>query len=77
MSLSQVNPCDAGRMLLVFEHNKLYYLFRRLHWEGNMVECADLEIGVHRYDPTSYTLEFRFCQPNSDAETRIDRGFGR
>ncbi|MFZ5911304.1 MAG: CHAT domain-containing protein [Chloroflexota bacterium] len=41
-----------------------------------MVESADLEIGIHRYDPASYTVEFRYCQPNSDAETRVDRGSG-
>ena len=41
-----------------------------------MTECADLEIGIHRYDPVSYTLEFRYSQPNSDVETRVDRGSG-
>ena len=36
-----------------------------------MVEYADLEIGLHRRDASSYTVEFRFSQPNSEADVRI------
>jgi len=34
-------------------------------------EYADLEIGLHRRDASSYTIEFRFSQPSSDADVRI------
>ena len=36
-----------------------------------MTEYADLEIGLHRRDASSYTVEFRFNQPNSEADIRI------
>jgi hypothetical protein len=36
-----------------------------------MVEYADLEIGLHRRDASSYTVEFRFSQPTSEADVRI------
>jgi hypothetical protein len=36
-----------------------------------MTEYADLEIGLHRRDASSYSVEFRFSQPNSEADVRI------
>jgi hypothetical protein len=36
-----------------------------------MTEFAVLEIGFHRRDADSYAVEFRFSQPNSDADVRI------
>ncbi|MGW8249904.1 MAG: CHAT domain-containing protein, partial [Anaerolineales bacterium] len=36
-----------------------------------MTEYADLEIGIHRRDAGSYAVEFRFSQPNSEADIRI------
>ena len=35
---------------------------------------ADLEIGLHRHDPESYSVEMRFTPPDSDAEVRLVRG---
>lgn len=34
-------------------------------------EYADLEIGLHRRDARSYAIEFRFTQPNSEADIRL------
>jgi hypothetical protein len=34
-------------------------------------EYADLEIGLHRREARSYSVEFRFSQPNSEADVRI------
>ena len=39
-----------------------------------MTEYADLEIGLHRRDAGTYTIEFRFSQPNSEADVRLDQG---
>ncbi|UCF29583.1 MAG: CHAT domain-containing protein, partial [Chloroflexota bacterium] len=39
-----------------------------------MGEYADLEISLHRHDAESYLLEFRFIQPNSDADIRLGQG---
>jgi hypothetical protein len=39
-----------------------------------MAEYADLEIGFHRRDAASYTIEFRFSQPNSEADVRLGHG---
>ena len=39
-----------------------------------MTEYADLEIGLHRRDSVSYTVEFRFSQPNSEADVRLGQG---
>ena len=39
-----------------------------------MTEYADLEIGLHRRDAASYTVEFRFSQPNSEADVRLGNG---
>jgi len=38
-----------------------------------MEEYADLEIGLHRRDATSYTVEMRFVHPDSDADIRLSR----
>ena len=32
---------------------------------------ADLEIGLRRHDPESYSVEIRFTPPDSDAEVRL------
>jgi hypothetical protein len=37
-------------------------------------EVADLEIGLSRRDATNYSVEMRFTQPGSDAETRLPPG---
>jgi hypothetical protein len=39
-----------------------------------MTEYADLEIGLHRRDAGMYVIEFRFSQPNSEADVRLDQG---
>ena len=39
-----------------------------------MTEYADLEIGLHRRDIGVYVIEFRFSQPNSEADVRLDQG---
>ena len=39
-----------------------------------MTEYADLEIGLHRRDAGVYVIEFRFSQPNSEADVRLDQG---
>ncbi len=39
-----------------------------------MTEFADLEIGLHRRDASVYVIEFRFSQPNSEADVRLDQG---
>jgi hypothetical protein len=36
-----------------------------------MAEYADLEIGLHSRDSGSYAVEFRFSQPNSEADVRM------
>jgi hypothetical protein len=36
-----------------------------------MTETADLEIGLHRRETGSYTVEFRYSQPDSDADIRL------
>jgi hypothetical protein len=35
---------------------------------------ADLEIGLHRADASSYSVDMRFARPDSDADVRLDRG---
>src|SRR5918998_6045986 len=35
-------------------------------------EYADLEIGLHRRDAVTWTLELRFSLPHTDAETQLD-----
>src|SRR5512136_243107 len=39
-----------------------------------MAEYADLEIGLHRRDAGSYAIEFRYSQPNSEADVRLGQG---
>jgi hypothetical protein len=39
-----------------------------------MTEYADLEIGRHRRDAGVYVIEFRFSQPNNEADVRLDQG---
>ena len=39
-----------------------------------MSNYADLEIGLHKYNGKAYTVEFRFIQPNSDADIRLGQG---
>ncbi len=39
-----------------------------------MSKYADLEISLHRHDAVSYSVEFRFIQPNSDADIRLGQG---
>jgi hypothetical protein len=39
-----------------------------------MSEYADLEIGLHRRDAASYTVELRFSQPDSEADVRLGNG---
>jgi len=39
-----------------------------------MNEYADLEVSLHHREPGSYTVEFRFTQPNSDADIRLCQG---
>jgi hypothetical protein len=39
-----------------------------------MGKYADLEISLHRHDAESYSLEFRFNQPESDADIRLGQG---
>lgn len=36
-----------------------------------MKSYADLEISLHRFDAQSYAVEFRYSQPDSDADTRL------
>ncbi len=36
-----------------------------------MAEYADVEIGLHSRDAGSYAVEFRFSQPNSEADVRM------
>ena len=36
-----------------------------------MTTYADLEIGLHKHNGSAYTVEFRFIQPNSDADIRL------
>src|SRR5512135_3466717 len=36
-----------------------------------MADYADLEIGLHRRDAGTYAIEFRFSQPNSEADVRL------
>lgn len=38
-----------------------------------MKASADLEIGLHRYDAESYSVELRFSHPESDADVRLVR----
>ncbi|NJN68771.1 MAG: hypothetical protein HC884_19750 [Chloroflexaceae bacterium] len=39
-----------------------------------MTDYADLEIGLHRRDVTSYAVDLRFIHPDSDADVRLGRG---
>lgn len=39
-----------------------------------MAEYADLEIALHRRDAGTYAVEFRFSQPDSDADIRLGQG---
>lgn len=39
-----------------------------------MVDYADLEISLHRQDASSYMVEFRYSQPESDADIRLGVG---
>ena len=39
-----------------------------------MAEYADLELGLHRRDASSYAVEFRFSQPGNDADIRLGQG---
>ena len=42
-----------------------------------MVSTADLEIGLHRREADSYSVDFRFSQPESDADVRLGQGTAR
>ena len=39
---------------------------------GAADEYADLEIGLHRRDAVTWTVELRFSLPRTDAETQLD-----
>jgi len=39
-----------------------------------MTSYADLELGLHRREGGSYAVEFRFSQPESDADIRLGQG---
>ena len=39
-----------------------------------MADIADLEIGLHHWDASGYSVELRFSQPNSDADIPPERG---
>lgn len=39
-----------------------------------MTDFADLELSLHRRDGSSYSVEMRFTQPNSDADIRLGTG---
>jgi len=39
-----------------------------------MTDYADLEMGLHRRDTGSYAVEFRFSQPNSEADVSLGQG---
>jgi hypothetical protein len=39
-----------------------------------MINYADLEIGLHRRDADTYSIELRFSQSKSDADVRLGRG---
>lgn len=39
-----------------------------------MNEYAELEIGLHHRETGMYTVEFRFSQPDSDTDVRLDQG---
>ena len=39
-----------------------------------MPPYADLELSLHRLDATSYQVDFRFSQPESDADIRLSQG---
>lgn len=38
-----------------------------------MKDCADLELGIHRADVATYVVDFRFSQPDSDADIHLGR----
>jgi len=42
-----------------------------------MNKTAELEIGLHRREADTYAVEFRFSQPESDAEVRLGQGVAR
>ena len=42
-----------------------------------MNKIAELEIGLHRREAETYAVEFRFSQPESDAEVRLGQGVAR
>jgi hypothetical protein len=37
-------------------------------------EIADLELSLHRYDASAYTVELRFSQPDSETDVRSGGG---
>lgn len=39
-----------------------------------MTEPAELELSLHRREGTTYSVEMRFSQPNSDADIRLGQG---
>jgi hypothetical protein len=39
-----------------------------------MTQYADLEISLHRHSTDAYSVEFRFSQPDSDADIRLAKG---
>ncbi len=39
-----------------------------------MNRCADLELGLHRYDAENYSLDFRLNMPDSDSDVRLTQG---
>jgi hypothetical protein len=42
--------------------------------KGLMNEYAELEISLHRHDANSYAVDFRYNQPESDADIRLSQG---
>jgi hypothetical protein len=41
-----------------------------------MLSYADLELSLHRADASAYHVDFRFSQPNSDADILLGRSTG-
>ena len=41
-----------------------------------MADFADLEIGLHRLEGDTYSVDFRFTQPDSDTDIRLGQGRG-
>lgn len=39
-----------------------------------MNRCADLELGLHRHDAESYSIDFRLNMPDSESDVRLHQG---